>query len=321
MRIGRIAAAAIAVAASFALAACSAGEPASTEGGKADTANADLTLTTVDGELALDAVPERVVVLDYASLDTLNAIGMGDVVVGTATKSLPESLQSFADVESVGTLKEPDFEAIASVDPDLILISNRLAEQEPQLAEIAPTANVAIDASDWLNSTTERALDLAAVFGKQDAAKEKVDAINSSAEELKAKAAEAGSTMIVMTSGGKLTDHGPGGRYDFVFSGLGFDAASEAMTDQETSGHGKEISFEYIGETNPDMMLVIDRDVAIGNDGDAAQQVLDNDIVNSSNAAKNDKIVYLDAANWYLVGGGLDSSQAIIDELTAAVSA
>lgn len=194
MRIRRICAAVVATAAAFALTACSSAaapsESASPSQGAA--AAADLTLTTVDGERTLDAVPERVVVLDYASLDTLNAVGKSDVVVGTATKSLPESLKSYADVENVGTLKEPDFEAIAGLDPDLIIISARLAEQAPQLEEIAPTVNLSSDSKNWLESVNERAVDLAALFGEEAAAQERVDEITAAADELRGKAGEAG---------------------------------------------------------------------------------------------------------------------------------
>ncbi|WP_201516944.1 siderophore ABC transporter substrate-binding protein [Gulosibacter hominis] len=320
MRIRRICAAVVATAAAFALTACSSAaapsESASPSQGAA--AAADLTLTTVDGERTIDAVPERVVVLDYASLDTLNAVGKSDVVVGTATKSLPESLKSYADVENVGTLKEPDFEAIAGLDPDLIIISARLAEQAPQLEEIAPTVNLSSDSKNWLESVNERAVDLAALFGEEAAAQERVDEITAAADELRGKAGEAGKTMFVMSSGGKLSTYGPGGRYGFVFDDLGFVSADEAATADEAR-HGKEISFEYIGDKNPAQLLVIDRDAAIGSEGQAAEQVLDNTIVNATDAAKNDRITYLDAASWYLVGGGLDTTKSMIDELSAAI--
>lgn len=317
MRIRRIGAAVLAAATAFALTACSAASNESASSGQAPV-NADLTLTTVDGERTLDAVPERVVVLDYASLDTLNAVGKSDVVVGTATKTLPESLQGFAEVDNVGTLKEPDFEAIAGLDPDLIIISTRLAEQAPQLEEIAPTVDLSVDTSDWLNSTNERALDLAALFGEEEAAQQRVDEVTAAADELRAKAGEAGKTMLVMSSGGKLATFGPGGRYGFVFDDLGFTAADDAATADEAR-HGKEVSFEYIGDKNPAQLLVIDRDVAIGAEGQAAAQVLDNKIVNATDAAKNDRITYLDAPNWYLVGGGLDTTKSMIDELSAAI--
>lgn len=319
MRIRRIYAAAVAAAAAFALTACSsAAAPNESASPSQGAAAADLTLTTVDGERTLDAVPERVVVLDYASLDTLNAVGKSDVVVGTATKSLPESLKNYADVESVGTLKEPDFEAIAELDPDLIIISARLAEQAPQLEEIAPTVNLSSDSKNWLESVSERALDLAALFGEEAAAQERVDEITAVADELRGKAGEAGKTMFVMSSGGKLSTYGPGGRYGFVFDDLGFESVDEAAAADEAR-HGKEISFEYIGEKNPAQLLVIDRDAAIGREGQAAEQVLDNTIVNATDAAKNDRITYLDAASWYLVGGGLDTTKSMIDELSAAI--
>ncbi|RRJ87262.1 iron ABC transporter substrate-binding protein [Gulosibacter macacae] len=313
MRLRRILAATAVAATALALTACSNDAAIDTPAtGAADAAKADLTLTTVDGEITLDGVPQRVVTFDYASLDTLNTLGLGDVVVGAPTAMLPESLQSFAEVTAVGTLTEPDFEAVAALDPDLILISNRLAEQLPQLTEIAPTANVAIDTKQWLTSSTERATDLAALFGKQDAATEFIDKINATADEIRSLEVD-GSTMFVMTSGGKVSTYGPGSRYGFLYDDLGL---TPTVTGGDTSSrHGQEVSFEFIAENNPGHMLVIDRDATIGESGQAAAALLDNALVGSTDAWKNDKVAYLNGANWYLVGGGLTTSQSMLTEL------
>ncbi|BDP82905.1 hypothetical protein EfmAA610_01150 [Enterococcus faecium] len=50
--------------------------------------------------------PEKVVVFDNGSLDTMDALGVGDKVVGAATSSLPEYLSSYKKVESAGGIKD-----------------------------------------------------------------------------------------------------------------------------------------------------------------------------------------------------------------------
>ena len=51
---------------------------------------------------------------------------------------------------NVGSLKEPDFEAIHAMQPDVIFISTRQAELYEQFAEIAPTVYVELDyTSTW----------------------------------------------------------------------------------------------------------------------------------------------------------------------------
>ena len=46
---------------------------------------------------------------------------------------------------------------------------------------------------------------------------------------------------------------------------------------------------------------------------------MDNDIIKQTKAYKDGHIVYLDAANWYLAFGGLESMEIIAQELDRAV--
>lgn len=319
MRTRPLALLAAALTATLALAGCSAGAPA--DAGASTTAAAsgagDLTLTTANGDVTLTAEPQKIVVFDFASLDTLDAIGKGDLVVGTATKQLPESLQGFAELPSVGTLKEPDFEAVAALEPDLIIVSARLAEQMPQLEEIAPTVNLAPDSTDWLASSISRAEDLAGVFGLESSIAPQIEKIESTADEIRAAAKDAGPTMVLMTSGGKLSTYGPGSRYGFLYDDLGFTPAIEGG--DTANRHGQEVSFELVAEKNPAQLIVIDRDAAVEASGQAASALLDNSLVNSTDAMKNDRVAYVDAVTWYLVGGGVTSTQAMLDEILTAV--
>ena len=298
----------------LALSGCAAGAPAP-GATAADGPAQSLSLTTASGELALDAVPQRIVAFDYAALDTLQAIGEQDAVVGTVTATLPDELQAYAGLDNVGTLKEPDFEAVAALDPDLIIISARLAELAPQLAEIAPVADLTIDTTRQLESNDEIALDLAELFGKTDVAQQKIDENAALAAEIRVAAADAGPTMLLMTSGGKASTYGPGSRYGFLFDDLGLEPA--VTGGDSASRHGQEVSFEFIAEQNPSSLLVIDRDAVIGESGQAAAALLDNSLVGSTDAWKNERVAYLDGADWYFVGGGLDTTHRMLAELAA----
>ena len=66
-------------------------------------------------------------------------------------------------------------------------------------------------------------------------------------------------------------------------------------------------------------LLVVDRTAAITEKANNAQKVLDNDIIKQTKAYKDGHIVYLDAANWYLAFGGLESMEIIAQELDRAV--
>lgn len=128
---------------------------------------------------------------------------------------------------------------------------------------------------------------------------------------------DAGRVLVILTTGGRMSAHGKGGRFNIIYDAFGMTPAAD---DLKIGTHGQAISHEFIMETNPDWLFVVDRDAAIGQEGQAAQQVLDNDLVAQTTAWKNNQVVYLDAANWYLVGAGLTAVQANVDQLTEAFS-
>lgn len=95
------------------------------------------------GTTEVPAEPERVVVLDTPHLDT--ALSLGVTPVGSVQSSIAEGLPGYLGdraegIEIVGTIEEPDLEAIAALDPDLILSSQVRHEQiYDRLSQIAPT--------------------------------------------------------------------------------------------------------------------------------------------------------------------------------------
>ncbi|MGY2080002.1 ABC transporter substrate-binding protein [Modestobacter sp. SYSU DS0657] len=98
------------------------------------------------GEAEISGVPERVVVLDTGELDTALSLGVTPVgaVRTDASTELPGYLaEAGADpdeIAEVGTIAEPNLEAIAALDPDLILSNTaRHTELYEQLQAIAPT--------------------------------------------------------------------------------------------------------------------------------------------------------------------------------------
>ena len=102
----------------------------------------DLPMRAVEhamGETQVPVSPERVVVLDYAPLDTalaLNVLPIGRITVPTSP-IYPETINDIAIV-SEGT--RPSLEAILTLKPDLILGSrNSVGQQYRKLLQIAPT--------------------------------------------------------------------------------------------------------------------------------------------------------------------------------------
>src|SRR5690606_17659545 len=72
-------------------------------------------------------------------------------------------------------------------------------------------------------------------------------------------------------------------------------------------------------EANPDWLIVVDRDVAVGEEADAAAQTLDNELVAQTTAWATGQVIYLNPSNWYVVMGGLGAIQEMVDEVNAAL--
>ena len=294
----------------IALAGCS--SPSATPAGPAaPAADQKISITHAQGTAEVTKNPAKVVVLDFASLDTLDALDLEDRVVGTAQTTLPASLDEYKATPRVGTAQEPDLEAIAKLDPDVIIISGRSAAKYAELNEVAPTIDLTSNNAKPLESLTKGVQTLGDLFdvrAKADAELAKVDAAIADAK--KAIKPES-NALILLTSGGKVSAFGPGARFGgLIHDVLGVPAAAP---DLEASQHGQAVSFEFIAEKNPQALFVVDRDAAIGQQGSPAKQVLDNPLVARTPAWTNDKVAYLDGADWYLIGFGLDSTQRMIE--------
>lgn len=311
-RLRAILALALAALLTFALAAC--GSADAEETGSAE--QKEISVSHAQGETKVTTNPQKVVVLDFGILDSLDALGV-ESVVGLPKQAVPKFLDKYAgdDYTDIGTMQEPDMEKLAELDPDLILIGARTAEKYAELSEIAPTLDLTVGSEDFLTSFKEVSTTIGEVFGKSDEVKDKLAAIDEQIADAKANAADGGNALIVLVSGGKLSAFGPGSRFGFVHDQLGIPAASP---DLKVDRHGQAISFEFIAQTNPQQLFVIDRDAAIGQSqaGQSAKEVLDNDLVKQSDAAKNGKITYLDGSRWYVTGSGLNNVAEMIDEVT-----
>jgi iron complex transport system substrate-binding protein len=261
--------------------------------------------------------PEKVFTFDLGVLDTLDALGVEPA--GVPEAAYPEALAKYSDAKyaKIGSLKEPDFEAVSAGDPDLIIISGRTAGAYEELSKIAPTIDLSVDAAQPMESFKAQTEKLGTIFDKSVEVEEQLAAVDATVSDTKAKAASAGKGLIVLTSGGEVTAYGAGSRFGIIHDVLGVPTAADVKVD---GSHGEAISFEYIKQANPDLLYVINRDTATGGDASAANPILDNELVKATNAAKNNKVINLDPAGWYVVGYGLNNVKAMVDAVAASVA-
>ena len=261
--------------------------------------------------------PQRIVILDMASLDILDALGVGDRVVGTASTEL-DYLQSYIndDITNVGTIKEADLEAVMACEPDVIFIGGRLAASYDALSEIAPVVYLATDTEiGVVESVRQNATTIASMFGLE----EKVDELMADFDARIAalKEAASGRTAIVgMCTSGSFNVLGNDGRCSIIGVEVGFENIG-VDANIDTSTHGNEASFEFIVEKAPEYIFVMDRDAAIGTDGaKLAQEIMENELVMSTDAYKNGNIIYLaHPAVWYTAEGGISALDIMLSDL------
>ena len=276
-------------------------------------------ITDANGEKAeLKKNPKRVVVFDYGVADILKNLGVDAVVGLPKNGKMPEILSNYSDDKytNVGSLKETDFEAVESLNPDLIIIGGRQAEDIDSFKEIAPTVNLAVDGQDYMNSFKTVVTDLGNVFDKQDEAKKAIDEIEAKIAKVNKTVTEKGLTAsVVMANEGSISTFSAKSRYGLIYNGLGFAEVDKNIDD---STHGQQVSFEYFLENKSDYVFVVDRGAVTGK-GEAASKLFDNEVMNKTEVAKNGNIVYLNSVIWYTMTGGIESTNQMIDEIADAV--
>lgn len=277
----------------------------------------EVTVETAGGPVAFPSEPERVAVFDMAALDTLAALGVP--VAGVPKPVYLPYLEAVAETATpVGTLFEPDFEALAVMGPELIVVGGRSSPQKDALERIAPTIDMTIWGADMVGQARARLAAYGEIFGRQAEANALRAELDAKLDEARKAVEGKGDGLILLANGGKISAYGDDSRYGWLHTAIGLPKAYPTVS-AET--HGEAVSFEFVAEIDPDWILVIDRGAAIGAGGAAAAATLDNPLVNGTTAAEKEQIVYLEAGPVYIAGGGIQSMLGTLDELIAAFGA
>lgn len=274
-------------------------------------------VATAQGTVAVDGVPKTIAVYDMAALDTLDRLGIRPAGVPDKLY-VPELEPIKAGATVVGTLFEPDLEALSALGPDLVIVGGRSAAKADVTAKVAPTIDMTIDGDDLFGQAKLRLETYGDLFGKVEEAKAIAGELDAKLAAARAAVAGKGKALIVMTNGPKVSSYGPGSRFGWVHAALDL---PPAIAEIETATHGEAVSFEFIREANPDWLLVLDRAAAIGSSEQAARVTLDNELVAATTAWKKAQVVYLPAPDFYIAAGGVQSLERVLATITEAFSA
>lgn len=257
---------------------------------------------------------KKIVVLGYSEFDTLRAIGLEERVVGAPKGNLPAYLGEMDDrIQDIGSLKEPNLETIASLEPDLIIANGRTADLVPELQKIAPVFVFTLNNENQWEAFVKVNVALATLLGKESDAKVYIEGIERLNQEVAQYNQEnPAKNLVLMLNEGNLSAYASNSRFGVIFQVLGFDPVDQEI---EESRHGQEISYEGLLSLNPDRIFYLNRTAAIGGDTSNSPVLSENDLVAQTSAGIKKAIFPLTSDLWYLAGEGLESMKLKVEEI------
>ena len=256
------------------------------------------------GATAVPQRPQRVVVYDLATLDTMQALGMA--VRGVPQAQLPPYLAGYADARYTvaGSLFEPDYAALSQIRPDLIIVGGRSAAKYEALGKIAPTLDFSVRGDHLLQDMARNITQLAQLSGQPAQGQALLARLEREVGVVRHLAAQAEPGLLLMAVNERILPNAPGSRFGFLFDVLG---ARSALRAQDLPARGTVYDFDAVARLDPAWIYVIDRNAATGSAPGGgvlipSQQVFDNAQVRGTQAGRKGQVVFLDPKGWYLLG-------------------
>ena len=289
--------------AALTLAACGSSDDEGSGSGESSAASGDtVTITDNDGEKEVSVPPQSVVATDNRTFETLDS---WDVELSAAAVSLMPDTISYTedeDVVDLGLHTEPDLEAVVAAEPDLIINGQRYADYASDFEELVPDATlVNLDPREgepFDEELKRQTSALGTIFEKESEADDLNSALDESIQRVEDAYDDEQTVMAVIVSGGEIGYVVPstGRTMGPLFDIFGFTPALEVEGSDDHQGD--DISVEAIADSEPDIMLVMDRDAAVGpEEGQeyqpAAEVIEESEALQDVPAVQDDKVIYM----------------------------
>jgi iron complex transport system substrate-binding protein len=243
--------AAVLAALALAVTGCGGGEP---DAGPTPQPSPAAQFPVTVGDLKLDKRPEKIVSLSPAATEMLFAIGAGDQVVAVDDNSNYPPEAPKTDLSGF----QPNAEAIAAKNPDLVVLSNDLNKIVDQLDQLKIPVYLAA-APKVLPETYQQLSELGAVTGHQDEAAALV-------RKLTADVADAMRTVPQRSSrptyyyelGEELYSATSKTFIGSLFTMAGLDNIADAADADGSKGGYPQLSEEFIVKADPDFVFLAD---------------------------------------------------------------
>lgn len=267
------------------------------------------------GETVVPVQPKRVAVLDIGVLEQLDFLGVDVVAV---PDEVPDHLAKYRDAKYVklGGVWAPHPQAVREANPDLIFFGAWDEAMYQELSKIAPTVGYAENINDVLGSYVPYFKFVGQIFGKEQEVEDYLIARYAEINRIRAFTKEQNKTaLILLATQGRLHAFGAGSRFGLIHDELGFKPACDTLS---TDIKGTIVDDAFLSRINPDMIFMIDRDLALKGVSPGADGIL-TDGIKQSNAFKNGRVFWLQPATWYLSGQGTKILKDKIQDITDAV--
>lgn len=284
--------------------ACGSSDADSSEAGAESGDTVEVT-DMADEAHTVPAEPESVIATDNRIFRTLAEwdveLSAAPVDLMPADMEILEKYTNNDDILNMGNHREPDMEMVTAAEPDLILNGQRFSQHGEDLASAAtgdvPIVNTDIEAEtgELDQEFRDQTALLGEVFGKQDEADQLIADFDEALERAQEAYDPEMTVTGLVTSGGDINYAAPttgravGPLYDIL-------EMTPALDDEgSTDDTGDDISVEAIASANPDFLIVLDRDAAVGDGSSAGAKELieESEALQDVPAVKNDNIYYM----------------------------
>lgn len=270
------------------------------------------------GSTEIPAEPKRIVVIATGQLDAVLTLGVvpTGVAYGDGAALVPEYLSrefpqysaEMAGFVDVGNRQAPNLEAIAALQPDLILANKAASEDNyGTLSTIAPTVLTEGTGVNWKQDF----LLLADAVGRTEQAQTYLDDFVSRAEELGEQAGNQTVSFVRFTADRARVFGIPS------FAGyIAWDANLARPEGQQFDKTSQDFSEEEIALANADWVFVGSQETGPGS---RAETYTTNPLWTGMSAATEDHIVAVEDDPWYL-NAGPTAATIVLDGLTETLT-
>lgn len=257
------------------------------------------------------------------------------VELSVAARSLMQPhIHGYAENEDIldtGFHREPNLEMIVAADPDLVLNGQRYSEYYDDIAALLSDDAVILqfdegfdDPNTFFANLIEQTEVLGELFQAEEEAQALVDDLQDAMDRVEAAYDGASTVMGLLTSGGNINYAGPtqGRAVAPIFQQFDLVPALE-VEDQSSDHEGDDISVEAIAQSNPDWIIVLDRDGMDPNDPEytsAQELIAESPALRDVTAIQEDRVVYM-PQNMYLTEDILAYTELLVSLAEALESA